>query len=193
MTNLNMRTYWKRGSLALVTLISVVSGLLPSVSAASPIVFRDKTHATKVAKVSDKGMALPEKGSAKSNYIVDITAYTSTPEECDSDPFITADGSTVRNGIIAANFLPFGTKVRIPDVFGDRVFEVHDRMNKRYWYRIDIWMDDGTAMRQFGIKRNMKIEVVEMGNGKTQWAERARMARLVKQAKLAAQLKGSTK
>lgn len=182
MTNSNMLASLKRSSLAILTLIGVLGGLVPSVSATSHVISRGGTHAKKAAKVSDQGIALPEQGSAKSNYIVDITAYTSTPEECDADPFITADGSTVRNGIIAANFLPFGTKVRIPEVFGDRVFEVHDRMNKRYWYRIDIWMDDGTAMRQFGIKRNMKIEVVEMGNGKTQWAERARLARLAKEA-----------
>ena len=33
-----------------------------------------------------------------------ITAYSSTPEETDSTPFITASGSHVRNGVAAANF-----------------------------------------------------------------------------------------
>ncbi|MBD3252034.1 hypothetical protein GF380_06350, partial [Candidatus Uhrbacteria bacterium] len=59
-------------------------------------------------------------------HYVPMTAYTSRPEETDDTPFITADGSHVRDGIVAANFLPFGTKVRIPSLFGDQIFEVHD-------------------------------------------------------------------
>jgi 3D (Asp-Asp-Asp) domain-containing protein len=102
---------------------------------------------------------------------VDITAYTSTVEECDGSPFITADGSVVRDGIVATNILPIGTKIRIPAYFGDRVFEVHDRMNTRYSYRVDIWMSDQKAMRTWGLKRNVTIEVVEMGNGKKNWEQ----------------------
>jgi 3D (Asp-Asp-Asp) domain-containing protein len=91
---------------------------------------------------------------------VPMTAYTSRPEETDSTPFITADGSHVRDGIVAANFLPFGTKVRIPELFGDKIFEVHDRMNKRYPYKMDFWMEDyGEAIR-FGV-RYAHVEVVE--------------------------------
>ncbi|MDO8583677.1 MAG: hypothetical protein Q7R83_00665 [bacterium] len=105
----------------------------------------------------------------KAEYTVDATAYTSSVEECDADPFITADGSTTRDGIIAANFLPFGTKVRIPSVYGDRVFEVHDRMNKRYRYRVDVWMSNKADMWNFGIHKNIKIEIVEWGTGETQW------------------------
>jgi 3D (Asp-Asp-Asp) domain-containing protein len=91
---------------------------------------------------------------------VSLTAYTSRVEECDATPFTTADGSHVRDGIIAANFLKFGTKVRIPALFGDKVFEVHDRMNKRFPNRVDVWMDDLTAARQFGV-RHAVIEIVE--------------------------------
>src|SRR3990167_1248447 len=40
---------------------------------------------------------------------VTITAYSSTPEETDSTPFITASGTHVRDGVVAANFLPLGT------------------------------------------------------------------------------------
>jgi 3D (Asp-Asp-Asp) domain-containing protein len=91
---------------------------------------------------------------------VPMTAYTSRPEETDSTPFITADGSHVRDGIVACNFLPFGTKVRIPTLFGDKIFEVHDRMNKRFPYKMDFWMADyGEAIR-FGVKY-AHIEVVE--------------------------------
>ncbi|MBU2566654.1 3D domain-containing protein [Patescibacteria group bacterium] len=89
-----------------------------------------------------------------------MTAYTSSVEECDSTPFITADGTHTEWGIVAANFLPFGTKIRIPEYFGDQVFVVHDRMNQRYYYRVDVWMQTKTEAFQFG-KRKLKIEVLE--------------------------------
>ncbi|MCW1892376.1 MAG: 3D domain-containing protein [Candidatus Uhrbacteria bacterium] len=92
---------------------------------------------------------------------VPFSAYTSRPEETDDTPFITADGSHVADGIIAANFLKFGTKVRIPKLFGDKIFEVHDRMNKRYPYKIDIWMEGYKDAIQFGVKR-ADIEIVEV-------------------------------
>ncbi len=103
-------------------------------------------------------------------YVISMTAYNSEPGQTDSTPFTTADGSTVRDGILAANFLPFGTKVRIPSLFGNRIFEVHDRMNPRYTLRADVWMANKSDARKFGLKRNVKIEVIEMGdNSKTQW------------------------
>ncbi len=106
---------------------------------------------------------------ALKTYRIDSTAYNSEVGQCDDSPFITADGSHVRDGIVAANFLPFGTKVRIPSIYGDRVFEVHDRMNARYTYRMDIWMVKKQDARQYGLKRNLLIEVIEWGDGSTQW------------------------
>lgn len=96
---------------------------------------------------------------AKRTMRVATTAYTSDPRETDSTPFTTANGSQVRDGIIAANFLPFGTRVRIPDHFGDKVFEVHDRMNARYTQRVDIWMLTKKDAKQWGV-RNVKIEIL---------------------------------
>ncbi len=83
---------------------------------------------------------------------VSMTAYSSTLGQTDSTPFITANGSHVRDGIVATNFLPFGTKVRIPEVFGDKVFSVEDRMNARYYYKIDVWMPTYEEAKNFGVK-----------------------------------------
>ncbi|MBU4466828.1 hypothetical protein KKF47_02055, partial [Patescibacteria group bacterium] len=47
-----------------------------------------------------------------------ITAYSSTVWETDDTPFITAAGTQTRDGVIASNLLPFGTKVKIPKLFG---------------------------------------------------------------------------
>ncbi len=70
-----------------------------------------------------------------------VTAYSSTVDQTDGDPFTTASGAKVHDGMIAYNYLPFGTKVRFPDVFGDKVFVVEDRLNPRHGrYIADIWM-----------------------------------------------------
>lgn len=90
--------------------------------------------------------------------VVTATAYTSTPEQTDSTPFITASGTTVRHGVLAANFLPIGTQVTIPDIYGDQIFVVEDRMNPRYPNNVDIWMEDLSEARQFG-RRSVKILV----------------------------------
>lgn len=93
-----------------------------------------------------------------------MTAYNSEPGQTDNSPCITANGFNVcEHGLedtIAANFLKFGTKVRIPELFGDRIFIVRDRMNKRYPDRVDIWMLDHSDAIKFGVKV-AKIEVVE--------------------------------
>lgn len=89
-----------------------------------------------------------------------ITAYTSTVDQCDDDPFIAASGKHVYDGMIAANFLPLGTKIKIPALYGDKVFTVDDRMNARYGYgRMDIWLDTTKAeARKFGVKR-VEVEI----------------------------------
>lgn len=94
-----------------------------------------------------------------------ITAYNSEAGQTDDSPCITANGYNVcKSGVedtIAANFLKFGTKVQIPELFGDRVFVVRDRMNKKHPNRVDVWMVDKSDAIQFGVKV-AKIQVVEV-------------------------------
>lgn len=92
------------------------------------------------------------KQSANVRYHV-ITAYSSTVWQTDSSPFITAAGTHVRDGIVAANTLPFGTKIMIPDLFGDKVFTVEDRMAPKNHHKIDIWFPTTYEARQFGVKK----------------------------------------
>lgn len=89
-----------------------------------------------------------------------MTAYSSTPDQTDSTPFITASGTHVHDGIVAANFVRLGTKVRIPDIYGNKIFVVEDRMNKRYRYRMDIWMETRAQAKHFGL-RNVKVEILQ--------------------------------
>jgi len=91
-------------------------------------------------------------------FIVPATAYTSDPRETDNTPFITASGTIVRHGTIAANFLPMGAHLRLPELYGEKIFVVEDRMNRRYNKRIDIWMEEKEEAHQFGIQ-DVTIEV----------------------------------
>jgi len=88
-----------------------------------------------------------------------VTAYSSTPEETDDTPFITANGTQVSFGIVATNFLPFGTKIRIPSVYGEKIFTVQDRMHPRKNFQIDVWFPDYWSAKEFGAKYT-EIEVL---------------------------------
>ncbi|MFA5184549.1 MAG: hypothetical protein WC456_03410 [Patescibacteria group bacterium] len=110
---------------------------------------------------------LPEAGPAykvinNSSHV--ITAYNSEAAQTDDSPCITANGFNVcTHGVedtIAANFLKFGTKVKIPELFGDRIFIVRDRMNSRYTSRVDVWMKEKKDALRFGVKV-AQIQVVE--------------------------------
>lgn len=103
----------------------------------------------------------PKKLEVTEKMVVIATGYSSTPEETDDTPFITASGTTVREGVIATNFLPIGTKLRIPKFYGEKEFIVEDRMNIRYndVAIIDIWFGDKQDARNFG-KRKVEIEIL---------------------------------
>lgn len=89
-----------------------------------------------------------------------VTAYSSSPQETDSTPYITASGAFVREGIVANNLLPFGTKLKIPEIFGNRVFVVEDRLNpKKGYYHVDVWFPSREKALNFG-KKWTYIEVL---------------------------------
>ncbi|MFH0854385.1 MAG: 3D domain-containing protein [bacterium] len=114
----------------------------------------------KLAKERNILREMEEKEKIKHKMTVLSTAYSSTVDQCDSDPFIAASGKRVFDGMLAANFLKFGTKVRIPEYFGDKVFTVEDRMNKRFNERVDIWMETRDEALKWGVKR-IRVEILE--------------------------------
>lgn len=68
----------------------------------------------------------------------EVSAYSSTPEQTWGDPFITASGTRVHQGTIAAPpRFSFGTRIYIPG-YGWGVVE--DRGGKIYGNRFDVWM-----------------------------------------------------
>lgn len=89
-----------------------------------------------------------------------VTAYSSSVDETDDTPFLTASGEYVRDGIVAANFLPFGTRIRIPEIFGNKIFVVKDRMASKHAEKVDIWFQSKELAKTFG-KKKLNVEVLD--------------------------------
>jgi len=87
------------------------------------------------------------------------TAYSSTADQTDASPFITASGTRVHHGTMAANFLPFGSRVRI----GSTEYTVLDRMNSRYngKYIVDLWFPTRAEAIAFGV-RVVEMEIMSL-------------------------------
>lgn len=153
-------------SFALAAMNDFVPGLNPDKIPAETII-KESEEGNMFPKVID-GIPLPDK---KVRAV--ITAYTSTPDQTDDSPFYGATGKHVYDGMIAANWLPFGTKIKIPSVYGDKIFTVDDRMNSRYGYgRLDVWLDTTkTDARKFGVKR-VEVEVYYVTKAPKELAKR---------------------
>lgn len=123
-------------------------------------VFLVANHSPSIKKGVSQKIVAKDNPAAIQELIVPTSAYSSTPDQTDNSPFITAWNTSVRDGIVAANFLPFGTKIKIPEIFGDKIFVVEDRMNKRYWHRVDVWFPDRASALNFGVKV-LKIQILE--------------------------------
>ncbi|MGB9598592.1 MAG: hypothetical protein ACPLZH_01980 [Minisyncoccales bacterium] len=82
-----------------------------------------------------------------------LTAYSSEYQQTDNTPFLTAANTRVHDGLVANNIFPFGTKIKFPEVFGEKVFVVEDRLHYRKGdYQFDIWFQDPQASVEFGVK-----------------------------------------
>jgi len=103
--------------------------------------------------------ANPDTPVVINQYWVPITAYSSTPDQTDDTPFITASGTRVRDGVVACNFLRFGTRVRFPQLYGDKIFIVEDRMAARNSHKVDIWFASRQGAKEFGLKI-AKVEIL---------------------------------
>ncbi len=97
-------------------------------------------------------IAFPEAGTREPRRIVTVisTAYSSDTWQNWGNPCLPYFESFnlceqfEENGLedtIATNMLAIGTKVRFPDIYGDKVFTVRDKMNKKYngQYRVDFY------------------------------------------------------
>jgi hypothetical protein len=86
----------------------------------------------------------------KSIGVKEITAYHAITAECDSAPDIGAGGRVAINGVptgrwCAANFLPMGTRIMIPRLTGDIIWQVRDRTARKVGHRVDLLIPPGAA------------------------------------------------
>ena len=137
--------------------VSVAIGLQPTpfrllTSTILPSIV-EKTAAEQKAPPAPELPPPPPEPVVKEALLLWVTAYSSTPEETDDTPFVTAANTAVRHGIVATNMLPFGTRVKIPTIFGNEIFVVEDRMHERKVGFLDIWMPTKEQATKFGIKK----------------------------------------
>ena len=104
-------------------------------------------------------LALNNGDLAKNRIEVMVTAYSSSPCQTDNTPYLTASGTTVREGVIATNLLPFNTKIRLPELYGNKIFVVEDRMSSEKGYNVDIWLPSYQEAKGFGVKKTY-IEIL---------------------------------
>lgn len=134
--------------LCLMLLDSLISYLgrvdLYSLMAPRTLVFVQEARAERITPSVDVS---EDKMPHTSKIEAIVTAYNSEIGQTDADPFTTASGKRVREGIVANNCLPFGTKVHI----SGREYVVEDRMNSRYSCEcFDIWMPEHSDAIKFG-------------------------------------------
>ena len=85
-----------------------------------------------------------------------VYAYSSEVDQTDADPYTSASGERVRDGMIANNCLVFGTSV----VIGGKNYEVLDRMNERHGCEVfDIWHSTKEAADIFG-KKELELNIL---------------------------------
>ena len=88
---------------------------------------------------------LPPQSKVVDNFQATVTYYNSLPGQTSGNPNITADGTWTHFGVVAANCYAFGTKIRIPALFGQQVFEVHDRGGFGCDH-VDVWLPVGERL-----------------------------------------------
>lgn len=122
------------------------------------LILQEKVFVQSLCSICDSYIKLSKQTTIKKRVIV--TAYSSTFNQTDNTPFITANGTHVYDGIVACNFLSLGTKIKFPEIYGDKIFTVEDRMAKQNNHKMDIWMFSRELALEFGVKK-LTVEIVE--------------------------------
>lgn len=133
----------------------------PAAAAETPVVPESRvTINAPVVQIQSERLPVIQDLPARRTVAVMATAYTSSVDETDGDPWTTASGAKAGDGIIAANGLAFGTRVRFPDHYGDKIFVVQDRMNPRYGSNyVDLWMPSKSVAKEWGV-RKVRMEIL---------------------------------
>src|ERR1700685_765740 len=126
-----------------ITVITAVWFVLPPLTNAGTIAGNTDTSTEMASNMTSTFPGVLE------TVFLRVTAYTSLADETDNTPFITANGTYVHDGIVASNIFPFGTRIQIPSLFGDKIFTVEDRTAPRYKDTVGIWMPTYNKVMHF--------------------------------------------
>lgn len=140
-------------NLGILLAVGAFSPSLPIQDLTSPVP-HPKPAQVAVAAGDQRDSDAP-KPQATQTFTATLYAYSSTPDQTNGDPFITASGQRVADGIVANNCLPFGTEVKIHG----KIYRVQDRMAARYGCNsFDVWHPTRQSAIQFG-KQTAIVEV----------------------------------
>ncbi|HXV26808.1 MAG TPA: 3D domain-containing protein [Candidatus Paceibacterota bacterium] len=94
-----------------------------------------------------------------------VTAYNSEVGQTDDTPFVTASQTPVRWGVVAARWLPSGSRVRVlADGMDAHTFVVEDMMPPKNWCKMDVWHQERAEAEAWG-KRFVTVEVLDVPDG----------------------------
>lgn len=161
LAEINKNTNLTESQLEIYDLRSLFSNISGFVTVQENSILSQNNPETKTTKLIKIPLD-PKKENAlavvpRKRIFVTATAYSSTVDQTDSTPFITANGSHVHDGTLAANFLPFGTKVRFPSLYKNKIFIVEDRMKSSH--KVDLWFSTREEAKFFGVKR-VEMEIL---------------------------------
>ncbi|EGK11207.1 LysM domain protein [Desmospora sp. 8437] len=115
-------------------------------------------------QVNDEAVPVMARGKSLGEFT--LTAYTSGPESTGKSPDhpaygVTSSGARVAEGVTVAvdpEVIPIGSRVYIEGI-GYRVAQ--DTGSAIKGKRIDVYMDQVNQARQFGVKKGVRVELVE--------------------------------
>lgn len=163
MRGIYMGTGFKAGVVTPLIIFSAIGTSIPTVTGSTfeRVGYRLPMGVAVVNANSLLQAKSPGKPERAQKFLINVTAYSSSEDETDSTPHVTASGTKTRDGVVASNLFPLGTRIKIPELFGNRVLVVEDRMHGRFTDRIDIWMPSKWSALRFG-KKQAEVEVVEL-------------------------------
>lgn len=127
-------------------------------------------QASTVTSVTNPAASTAKSKVPPKTYVVSASGYNAVRGQTDASPCRAASGlniCTTDLNIVAANIcdshgnniIPLHTAIKIPSLYGDTIFFVEDRMNKRYCNNIDVLLPDYASAMNLG-RRIVRIEIV---------------------------------
>lgn len=150
-------------AIAIVLLIAAVAASPKRASAGDVVNFRVARRLAAVALPSDK--VTTRYSEPVMVLSMEITAYSPSIQETDSDPLTMASGQKVHVGAIAADvrILPFGSLVRVKGYNNNQPCIVLDTGGMIKGNRLDVFFWSSHEAVHWGRRKNVPCEILRIG------------------------------